>query len=131
MKKECSSLEKVIKYMDSRLDAREVAYVEKHLKKCERCSEEIKKAKIVMKALSEKGIFPHKDLDFYNKIAGMERELKDKGCILTEEMTDFLHHRVSPTRKRYIENHLKECDECKDFLEILRKVEKEYGKLKY
>lgn len=117
--------------MDKTLDSQEMEYYKNHVKNCKNCKEKIKKAQGIEKILHEEGMLTQKAIEACKKLKEMDKELKADGCILTEEMTDFLYNHVPAARKKYIEKHLKECDECRDFLETLKKVEKEYGELKY
>lgn len=91
----------------------------------------MKKSQEIENALCEKGVLSKKSTASCKKVADMEKELNTNGCIPTEEMTDFLYNRVSVERRKYIEKHLKKCDECRDFLETLKDVEKDFGDLKY
>lgn len=130
MKYECLDWEKAIKYIDGILSPQETAYYKKHTKACKECSREIEKAKGIEKILHLEGTLAKRAERACQKIEQMERELRAEGCILTEEMTDFLYDRVPLDRKKYIESHLKRCDECREFLVIFKEVEKEFGQLK-
>jgi len=87
-------------YLDDELEPEERAQFEEHLAECETCRAEVEQMRRVVILASH--------------------SLQSARCLQAHEKADYVHGRLSPERKRDVEEHLKHCRNCRSDIKELQ-----------
>jgi anti-sigma factor RsiW len=124
MRKKCLHPYKAYKYVLGALSKDERRYYDRHINTCDSCAELVSNVrKMPQSKLEARVDMITREL---NEEREFERERRMKGCPSIEEMMTYAHGRLYGRKRKYIENHIKRCQECKENLKIIEKMEREF-----
>lgn len=125
MKKKCLYVFKAYKYVLGMLRKDEMDYYDTHIKGCDFCSKLVGNVKKIPSSELEDRV--NKTTRELAEEKEFERERRAKGCLSVDEMMDYVHGRLYSRKRAYIENHIKKCEDCRENLKIIEKIEKKFG----
>lgn len=124
MKNKCLNLFKAYKYVLGVLDKTESDYYDNHVKSCDFCSELISNVKEIPQGELEKRV--GEIIRMLAEDMAFNKDRKARGCPTTDEMMNYVNGRLCSEKRSYIENHMQSCEDCKEELKLIEKIEKEF-----
>jgi hypothetical protein len=109
------------KYVLGKLGRTKMHYYDRHVKACSFCTNYLRIVRGAPNDVLEQRVADMAGIDA--KMKKIDRELRAKGCLTTDDQFAYVHGELFRKKKLYLEEHIKKCKECKRDIEIITSMD--------